>query len=330
MSESSPPIRVATIGTSRITAAFAEAVAAADGIRIDAVYSRELVRAEEWAARWGARLGSDSLDKILASPDIDAIYVASPNSIHAAQVSAAIGAGKHVLVEKPAVLTADAWRELVRDAETAGVVLLEAMRTEYDPGTSLVRSLLPELGVLRTASLRYQKRSSRYDQVLAGERVNMFDPELGGGALADLGVYCIHAMISLFGVPDRITAAAVPVASGVDGAGSITAVYRGMLVDLAYSKITTTALPSEIQGESATLVIDQIASPRVVDVTRHDGTTARHVVEHAAHPLDGEVRRFVELISTRAVARADQSLTEQTLELMERAQSATRPDARHA
>ena len=186
-----------------------------------------------------------------------------------------------MLVEKPAVLRAAEWRDLVARSRRAGVVLLEAMRTAYDPGTSVVRSLLPELGVLRTAMLRYQKRSSRYDQVLAGERVNMFDPDLGGGALADLGVYCIHSMVSLFGAPDRITAAAVGVASGVDGAGSITAEYPGMLVDLAYSKITSTTLPSEVQGEDGTMIIDQIASPRVVQLIRRDGEVFRQTVDGA-------------------------------------------------
>ena len=322
VNEQNSPIRVATIGTSRITAAFADAAAAVAGIRVDAVYSRDRLRAAEWAARFGATWGSDSLEELLGSPRIDAIYIASPNSVHAEQVAAALDAGKHVLVEKPAVLTAGQWRDLVSRSRRAGVVLLEAMRTEYDPGTSLVRSLLPELGVLRTASLRYQKRSSRYDQVLAGERVNMFDPEFGGGALADLGVYCLHSMVSLFGAPDRITAAAVQVASGVDGAGTISAVYSGMLVDLAYSKITTTELPSEIQGEDGTLVIDQIASPRVVELTRRDGTVSHHGVDGTVHPLDGEIRRFVELVSNHVYPSADQMLTEQTLELMERAQRA--------
>jgi len=317
------PIRVATIGTSRITAAFAEAVAAVDGIRIDAVYSRDPARAAEWAARHGARRGTDSLDEILGSSWIDAIYIASPNSVHAEQVASAIDAGKHVLVEKPAVLRAAEWRDLVGRARRAGVVLLEAMRTAYDPGTSIVRSLLPELGVLRAASFRYQKRSSRYDQVLAGERVNMFDPELGGGALADLGVYCLHSMVSLFGAPDRITAAAVQVASGVDGAGSITAEYPGMLVDLAYSKITSTELPSEVQGEDGTMIIDQIASPRVVELTHRDGEVLHQVVDGAPNQLDGEIKRFVQLVSSGADPGADQLVTEQTLELMERAKRTT-------
>ncbi len=319
MNTPNSPIRVATIGTSRISASFADAVSQVDGIRLEAAYSRDRGRATEAAAAFGAEWATDSLDEILASSRIDAIYIASPNSVHAEQIAPAIRAGKHVLVEKPAVLTAGEWSDLVGRSRRAGVVLLEAMRTAYDPGTSLVRSLLPSLGVVRAATLRYQKRSARYDQVLAGERVNIFDPDLGGGALADLGVYCLHSMVGYFGYPARISAAAVQTASGADGSGSILAEYPGMLVDLAYSKITTSHLPSEIQGEEGTMTIDQIASPRVVEISPRDGAISRHTVKGAPHPLDGEIRRFVELISTGADPSSDQRLTEQTLELMERA-----------
>ncbi|MET0297111.1 MAG: Gfo/Idh/MocA family oxidoreductase [Microbacterium sp.] len=322
MSNQNDPIRIAVIGTSVISEAFVAAVAGVPGIRVEAVYSRDAARAAQSAEEFGASWSSDSLEEILASPRIDAVYIASPNSIHFEQAASAIAAGKHVLVEKPAVLTADEWRDLVARAGRAGVILLEAMRTEYDPGTALVRSLLAELGTLRAASFRYQKRSSRYDQVLAGERVNMFDPALGGGALADLGVYCLHAMVSLFGVPERLASTMVPVASGVDGAGSITAGYPGMVVTLDYSKITTTRLSSEIQGEEGTMVIDQIAAPRAVEIVRRDGAVVRHEIEGDPHPLAGEVVRFVDLVANGGDPAPDQRLTAQTLALIERARRA--------
>lgn len=318
MSDQKTDIRVATIGTSVITSGLAAAVAETPGIRVEAVYSRDGARAAEKAGELGAAWSSDSLDDLLASPDIDAVYVASPNSAHAAQVARAIDAGKHVLVEKPAVVTADEWLALVARAQDAGVVLLEAMRTEYDPGMALVRSLLPEIGVLRTASLRYQKRSSRYDQVLAGERVNMFDPAFAGGAVNDLGVYCIHAMVTLFGIPDKISSASVPIASGVDGAGALLATYPGMVVDLAYSKITTTEAPSEIHGETGTLSIDDISAPRTVRLLRPGAAPVSHVVP-PTHAMRGEVERFVELITTGADASHDHALTEQTLRIVEEA-----------
>lgn len=322
MTTPTTPVRVAVIGTSAISGSFSDAVAAADGIRVDAVFSRDPVRAAEAAERFGAAWSSASLDEVLGSPLIDAVYIASPNSVHAGQAAAAIAAGKHVLVEKPAVLASAQWRDLVEQSRAAGVVLLEAMRTAYDPGTALVRSLLPQLGDIRSVSFRYAKRSSRYDQVLAGERVNMFDPALGGGALADLGVYCLHAMVGFFGMPDRVAAAVVPLSSGVEGAGSIVASYPAMVAELGYSKISTTQLGSEIQGEDATLVVDLIASPRVVELIARDGTVSRHEIAGDPHPLAGEVDRFVELIVTGADPSPDHLLTEQTLRLLEQVRAA--------
>jgi scyllo-inositol 2-dehydrogenase (NADP+) len=313
----SSDIRVATIGTSVITSALVEAARQVDGIRVDAVFSRDAQRASEAAAEYGASWSSDSLDEILASPEVDAVYIASPNSAHREQIARALAAGKHVLVEKPAVLHADEWDALVAEATASGVVLLEAMRTEYDSGFELVRSLLPRLGVLRSASLRFQRRSSRYADVLAGRRVNMFDPALGGGALNDLGVYVAHAMVSLFGVPQETEAVLVPLDSGVDGAGSILARYPGLVVDLSFSKISTSELPSEIQGEDGTLVIDHIASPRSVRHVAGDGSVEVHEIDEVPHGLGGEVRRFVALIRDGGDHRRDHELTSATLRVLE-------------
>lgn len=310
-------IRFCTIGTSEITTRFVEAVRVVEGARVEGVYSRDAARAADAATRLGGNAVSGDLDEVLASGAFDAVYIASPNAVHGEQVGRAIDLGLHVLVEKPAVTTAAEWSDLVIRAQSRGVVLLEAMRTEYDPGIAFVREILPRLGVLRSASLRYQSRSSRYDLVLAGERVNMFDPELAGGALNDLGVYCLHAMVSLFGVPEGIVAASVPVASGVDGAGQIIARYPGLVVGLEYSKITTTTLPSEIQGEDATLVVDHIASPRELTLVHRDGTAEKLSVDAPQHALTAEVERFVALVESGADAAVDQGRTYETLRLIE-------------
>ncbi|MFG6504600.1 Gfo/Idh/MocA family protein [Microbacterium sp. P05] len=309
-------IRIGTIGTGAITSQFADAVAATDGIRIDAVFSRDEARARSLADDFSAEHAFSDLDRMLASPDIDAVYIASPNSVHQEQVRAALHAGKHVLVEKPAVLAAADWVDLVAEANAAGLVLLEAMRTDYDPGFAVLRSILPELGVLRRASLRFDGLSSRYAKVLAGDHVNIFDPAMGGGALLDLGVYGIHAMVTLFGAPEGVFGAAALIATGVEGAGSVIGVYPGLVVDVSYSKITRSSLWSEIQGEDATVAVDHIASPRELVVTGAEGTRTI-TVPGEQHALDGEVRRFVELVSTGASAAADQARTTETLRILD-------------
>ena len=150
--------------------------------------ARGAERAAASAAEPGVAGSAPDLAGLYASDRIGAVYIASPNSAHRQQALEAIRAGKHVIVEKPAVTTATDWRELGAGAAAHGVVVLEAIRNEYDRGMAAVREALPELGAIRRVSLRSEQRSSRYDKVLAGEHVNMFDPAMAGGALFDLGI----------------------------------------------------------------------------------------------------------------------------------------------
>jgi predicted dehydrogenase len=302
-------IRFATIGTSWITTQFADAVSRVPGVELAVAYSRDAARAEAFAHQIGAASSSADLTGLLASDEVDAVYVASPNSVHAEQALAAVRSGKHVLVEKPATLTSAAFAELVAAAQASGVVLLEAIRSAYDPGTGRVRELLDSLGTIRRVSLRYSQRSSRYDLVLAGERVNIFDPALGGGALNDLGIYCVHALVCWFGEPQRVQAASVPLPTGADGAGAALAVYDGFVADLSWSKITASDLPSEVQGELGTLVIDHVPAPRSLVVTRLDGGREEEAIDVPAFDLRYEVERFVRLCSGEGDPAPDQQRT---------------------
>lgn len=309
-------LRFATIGTSWITTRFADAVSRVPGVRLARAYSRDAARAQAFAAEIGAPAWSNDLADLLAAEDVDAVYVASPNTVHFAQALAAVRAGRHVLVEKPATSTPAEFAELVAAADAAGVVVFEGMRSVYDPGTARVRQLLGELGAVRLVSLRYCQRSARYDRVLAGERVNIFDPALGGGALNDLGVYVVSALVDLFGEPERVSAGLVPVAGGADGAGSAVATYPGFVAQLAWSKITASELPSEIQGERATLVIDNLPAPRLLTLNRLDGGSERFVVDGPAFDLGFEVRRFAELCLTGGDASPDHARTLAVLRTM--------------
>ena len=259
---------------------------------------------------------ADDLAALLASDEVDAVYIASPNGLHFEQALAALESGTHVLLEKPAVPTAAEWEALVAAARVHGVVLLEAMRNAYDPGMAGIRGLLPRLGTLRRASLGYSQRSARYDRVLAGELVNIFDPALYGGAAYDLGVYCVSAMVELFGAPERVLAASVPIATGADGAGVALAVYPGLVVDVSYSKITASDRVNEVQGELGTLTFDHVTRPRSARVTLLDGTTTDHVFDGVENNMVYEVERFAALVGG-ADATTDQARTLETIRVVE-------------
>lgn len=309
-------IRIGIVGTSSISERLAEAVGEVDGVEVSRVASRDGRRARVFADAIGAPGVAVGLDELLAASDVDAVYLASPNARHLEQVRAAVDAGIPVLVEKPAVLTADEWDAAVSHARARGVVLLEAMRTAYDPGLAAVRAVLPRLGEIRRVSLRYEKRSARYDHVLAGEQTNIFDPVLGGSALRDLGVYPLHALVRLFGAPRGIQGVRIGIASGTDGLGSALAAYDGFVADVAWSKITDTALPSEIQGERASVSIDAIDAPRRLVVTPREGQVEVVEVDAPANPMVGEVQRLRDALAGADIA-TDQELTRETLRLVD-------------
>ena len=293
-----------------ITGRFASAVAARDGIALQCVHSRDGERAQAAAERLGAARASSDWDALLASEDVDALYIASPNALHASQAMDAIAAGKHVLIEKPACTTPAALLEVVSASRAAGVIAMEAIRSLYDPGYTLIHDLLPRLGTLRRASFRFHQRSARYDRVLAGERVNVFDPAMGGGALFDLGVYCVHTMVDLLGEPEKVMALDVTVDGGADGAGSAIAAYPGLVADISYSKITVGDTASSVSGEAGTLLIDHLDDPRELaidwlDGSREEFTVTKAGLDQLANMVDC-VDHFAAAIEGRADISSDQ------------------------
>lgn len=310
-------IRLATIGTSAITERFIDAVRQNDGIRVDVVFSRDRARGRAFADKSGVAEVSDDLGELLASGQIDAVYVGSPNGAHAAQAQQAIDAGVHVFLEKPATPTAAEFAALVDAASARGVIVFEGMRNVYDPGMEAVRELLPEVGIVRLVAFAQCQRSARYDLVLAGETPNIFDPALAGGAAFDLGVYPLSALIDLFGVPADVAGSLVTIATGADGAGAATLTYPGMVAQLAFSKIGFSQRPNEIQGETGTLTIDEITQPRHVVLTRLDGTTEERRIDGADNNMAYEVSRFAELVRGDADAAPDQQRTLAVLRTIE-------------
>lgn len=314
-------IALASIGTSSIASQFVAASAKVPGVSFTTAYSRDSGRAAEFADANGVAGHTDDFDALLASENVDALYVASPNSVHFEQCMAAIEAGKHVLVEKPATADADSFARLVDAATARGVVLLEAMRNVFDPGMAAVGDLLGQLGTIRRASLAYCQRSARYDLLLAGERVNIFDPKMGGGALLDLGVYCLSAAVELFGRPTAIAGQSVVLPNGVDGAGAALLGFPGCVVDVSYSKISHSGREAEIQGELGTLYIDHIAGPRRLRLELLDGASLEQVIDEPAGNLHFALARFVALIEGRADADVDNARTLETLKIVDKLRS---------
>jgi predicted dehydrogenase len=248
------------IGTSWITHSFIESAHATGEWHLSAVYSRKQETAEEFASKYPDNKAAlyTSISDLTSDSNISTIYIASPNLLHYSQAKAALSAGKNVILEKPSCSSVHELDDLFATARANNVFLIEAFRHLQEVNFKALKSALPKLGPIYGASINFAQYSSRYDKVLAGETPNIFNLALGGGALVDLGVYCVAAAVDLFGAPRNATYWPVKIATGADGAGKIVLEYPSFTVALAHSKIYNSAAPSEVYGEKGTLVVPSI------------------------------------------------------------------------
>lgn len=265
-------IRFATIGTSKITTWFLEAASFCKDFHLEAIYSRSKEKGTAFASNYNVSKVYTSLNELAKDNEIDAVYIASPNSIHAEQAIFLLNAGKHILCEKSMAANQYQVQQMFETAEKNNVLLMEAMRPVHDPGYEVIRKALPKLGKIRRAHFQYSQYSSRYDSFLLGEHHNIFDINYAAGALTDIGVYCVHPLIGLFGTPKKIHATSVLLRGGIDGIGTILAEYNDMIAELLYSKITASDIPSEIQGEKGTMKINSISVPHDISIKYNNGS----------------------------------------------------------
>lgn len=273
-------MRFATIGTSGICEQFLLALEVTEGARLAATFSRDAGRARAFGEPRGATLFFDSLSDLAASPDVDAVYVSSPNALHARQALEMIAAGKHVLVEKAFASNEREAREVFDAARAAGVVAMEATRNLHVPAFGAISRAVSELGRVREATFRFAKVTSRMARLEAGERINIFDPLMSAGAVMDIGVYCVEPAVALFGRPQAVHAlgatAAVPGEepgspySRIDLTGEALLDYGDKVVSLSYGKTYDDVLPSQVAGERATLTWDSISCPEGLRLYEHE------------------------------------------------------------
>lgn len=206
-------VRWGVLSTANIgRAAVIPAIRASRNGELVAVASREPERARAFASENHIPRSYGSYEALLDAEDVDAVYIPLPNSLHREWTVRAAGAGKHVLCEKPLGLTALECEEMHRAAEEAGVRLMEAFMYRFHPRTELVQKLIGDgvIGQLRGIQASFTFRLRRLDDI-------RLDPALGGGALLDVGCYCVNVARTLAGAePFEVQAFADWAATGVD------------------------------------------------------------------------------------------------------------------
>ena len=210
-------IRWGVIGPGRIAEKVVEDFAVVPDARAVAVASRSQQRADAFAARHGLERAYGSYADIIADPDVDVLYVATPHPQHHAIALAALRADKALLVEKAFTATTAGAAEVVDTARQAGVFVMEAMWTRFQPAVVAARELIADGAIGEVRSVQADLGVSReYDPA-----DRLFDLALGGGALLDLGVYVVSFAQMLLGTPERLVAAGSLFPSGADAEASL-------------------------------------------------------------------------------------------------------------
>jgi predicted dehydrogenase len=288
------PLRWGILGTGEIAHTFVSDLHLTGSGVVSAVGSRSQGSADRFGNDFGITNRHSSYESLVADPNVDVIYVATPHPMHRENAILALHAGKPVLVEKPFAMNAVEAIEVVEVARKEGLFAMEAMWTRFLPHIAVVRDWLAQgaLGEVVTVSADH----GQWFAEDAGFR--LFAPELGGGALLDLGVYPVSFASMILGTPDRIAAISDPAFTGVDAQTSMLFGYEsGAQALLTCTLRAKSATRASIVGTDARIEIDgDFYAPAAVTLvprrgepirveSTHEGRGLRHQADEVARRL---------------------------------------------
>ncbi|WP_296399806.1 Gfo/Idh/MocA family protein [Acidaminococcus timonensis] len=213
-------------------------------------------RGQALAEKYGIQKVYTDLDTFLEDPEIETVYIALINPVHAFYARKALLHGKNVLLEKPFTTSYAEAQELAALARVKRLYLLETMPLWHCPIFARVQELVPTLGKLRLIQCNYSQYSSRYDAYRKGEVLPAFDPALYGGALYDLNVYNLDFALALLGRPEAASYHANRGWNGVDTSGVLVLDYPGCRAELTAAKDSDSPSFLLVQGEKGWLRVE--------------------------------------------------------------------------
>lgn len=291
-------IKFGIIGTNWITQQYVDAAHATNEWKLVGVYSRTIEKAKSFGEKNGATKFYDQIEDLANDPEIDAVYIASPNSLHFQQAQQVLAADKAAVVEKPIVANPTEWEALYQTLEAHPKArLFEAARHLHEPNFQAIQKQVGELELIQGATLTYAKYSSRYDSYLAGNEPNIFSLKFAGGALQDLGVYLAYDAVAWFGMPEEVAYFAQKLRTGADGKGVAILRYPEFDVTLNIGKNVNSELASEIYGVKDSIVMDNAAELNQVEYI--DAQGQRTVISEIPddNPMIAEARDFARVIN---------------------------------
>ncbi|WP_158780399.1 Gfo/Idh/MocA family protein [Pantoea sp. BAV 3049] len=309
-------IRFAVVGTNWITRQFVDAAHESGKMKLTAVYSRSLEQAQAFSNDYPVEHLFTSLEQLAQSDAVDAVYIASPNALHCQQSLLFLQHKKHVICEKPLASNIREVEAMIACARDNQVVLFEAFKTASLPNFHILQQSLPKAGKLRKALINYCQYSSRYQRYLEGENPNTFNPAWSNGSIMDIGFYCLASAVSLWGEPYSVTATASLLESGVDAHGTVVMNYGDFDVTLLHSKVSQSVIPSEIQGEDGSLVIELISECQRVSFVPRGGKSQDLSQPQHINTMLYEAETFARLVTNNEVNHAGLATSRTTAKLL--------------
>ncbi len=268
-----------------------------------------------------ARSAVDSYEAVIDHPDVDAVYIPLPNGMHEEWVERCAAAGKHVLCEKPLAADAAAATRMQQTADAAGILLAEAWMTPFDPRWAEALRLASTGLIGKTSDIR-----SSFTFTIGPEAADNYrwDPTQGGGALLDVGIYCLGPAVQLWGPePSTIEASTAPAASGVAASTQATLTWPGgETATMVCSFVDDEQQRLELIGTDGALILDSDAhtggeQASEIHLTTADGTASTISVQ-PGDPYLAMVDSFAGAVSGTAVWDRPVSDSIAMLELLER------------
>lgn len=251
-------MKIAIIGTGKIVPEAMEAMLQAGGYEFVAIFARPKSKAkgEELAEKYGIKKVYTDYAELLADDEVEFVYIGNVNIAHYQYTKEALLAGKHIILEKPFCTSMKETQEIVDLAREKKLYLLEAVTILELPNFAKIRESIADIGRVRLVQCNYSQYSSRYDKYLAGEVLPALDPVFAGGALYDINIYNINAVVSLFGAPEKVVYHANIGFNGVDISGTVLLSYPDFKVTCTGAKDCDGPCFVTIQGEKGYIVVD--------------------------------------------------------------------------
>ena len=294
-------------------------------IEVTAIFARPRSKsvADGLAVQYGIPKVYTDYDELLASGEVDFVYVGLTNSVHYEYAKKALLGGKHIIMEKPFASTAAEVQELVEMALEKHLYIFEAVTLLHLPNFHAIREKLADLGKITAVMANYSQYSSRYDRYLKGEVLPAFDPELSGGALYDINIYNLNFIIGLFGAPQAVAYKPNIGFNGIDTSGTILLKYPDFTAVALGAKDSESPCFITVQGEKGWLRV--LGAPNALtafEVSLHGSrTVTRYELNRYPHRMVHEFKEFAALYEAKdyAAMEAGLKVSQAVLETAERA-----------